>query len=227
MCDFAVMIGVRGTGAAAGTNLVHNNRVWTSGGMGSEVAAVRSSLIGVPDMPFYFLGLNYPATSVLAPSIQDGVSKLQAEINYISQTCPYAPVILVGHSQGASVISNMLTGVNTLTPAAKESIKDVILFGDPYYNSGKVTNYPNRPNNGLFSQIPYTAKNPLANYRYWGYPAGSSAQQWIYRVREYCNIGDYFCQSNPGDSNFAIHNAYDQYASSVAGWIQYTLTNPN
>ena len=214
MCDFAVFVGVRGTGAPAGSNLVHNGRVWTNGGLGDQVAPIRSALINVPDMPFYFLSLAYPATAALSPSIEDGRLKLIAELNYINQTCPYAPIILAGHSQGAQVISKVLTGAATsplgapfnLTPAAKANIRAVVLYGDPFYESGKLTNYPNRPKNGLLSTIPYTQKNSLATYNYLGWPAGSNSQQTVYKVREFCNIGDFFCQSNPGDSSYAIHN---------------------
>lgn len=71
------------------------------------------------------------------------------------------------------------------------------------------------------------SKLSLANYRWWGYPAGGSSEQWDYRVREYCNVGDFFCQYNDGDSNYAVHNDYGQCASSGAGWIGYTLTSPN
>ncbi|PRA81349.1 cutinase family protein [Microbacterium sp. MYb66] len=233
MCDFGVFVGVRGTGAPAGSNLVHDGRVWTTGGFGDQVAPIRTALANVPGMKFYFLSLAYPATGVLSPSIQDGKAKLISELNYITTTCPYAPIILAGHSQGAQVISQVLQDtVNFpsgapvgLNPRTKANIQNVVLYGDPYYESGKATNYPNRPKNGLLSTVPYTKKNPLATYSYLGWPAGGSSQQTIYKVREYCNIGDFFCQSDPADSNYAIHNSYGQNANSVAGWIQYTLTS--
>ncbi|MBO9626651.1 MAG: cutinase family protein [Microbacterium sp.] len=230
LCDFAIFIGVRGTGAAAGTNLAHNGRVWTTGGHGAQVAPIVTDLINSGDMPFYFESLAYPATSVLGQSIDDGVAKLTAELNYIAQTCPWAPIILAGHSQGASVISRTLAGPNIalLSADAKAAVSSVVLYGDPFYETGRITNYPDRPNNGAFwDPTDIYDKSKLADYRHWGYPAGSSTQTWLYRVREYCNIGDYFCQNNKADSSFVIHNSYIQYATAVTGWITYTLTDFN
>ncbi|MCS3442212.1 cutinase family protein [Microbacterium phyllosphaerae] len=224
MCDFAIVVGVRGTGAPAGSNAVHDGRVWTNGGLGDQVAALRSSLINLPDMPFYFLGLNYPASPVLQPSIQQGVSTLIWELNYINEKCPYAPIILAGHSQGAAVISHMLASPGFLKPEAKAGIRNVVLFGDPEYKTGMVTNVANKPNNGLLSAQLLFPKTALADYKYWGYPEDSNVEQWLYKVREYCNAGDYFCQSNFADSDFTIHNQYKQYAPGAAKWIQYTLT---
>lgn len=227
LCSFAVFIGVRGTGAAAGTNLTHNGRVWTTGGHGTQVAPVVTGLYNLPDMPFYFESLAYPALPTLGPSIQDGVAKLTAELNYVAQTCPYSPIVLAGHSQGAAVITQTLTTSLLLSATAKANIRNVVLYGDPYYQRGLITNYPDRANNGALWDPMVQNKVRLADYKYWGWPAGGNSEAWIYKVREYCNIGDYFCQNNTADSGFVIHNSYAQYANSVTGWIQYSMTDAN
>ncbi|QYM64310.1 cutinase family protein [Microbacterium sp. Se5.02b] len=196
-----------------------------------NVAGVRTSL-GVSGMPFYFESLNYPAAPPphLEDSVNLGVSRLSAEVNYVNQTCPYAPIVLIGHSQGAMVVSHLLTGatVPALTTSAKNNIRAVALFGDPQYRTGMLTNFVNQPNNGLLSQSLTFPKSSLASYRYWGWPYGATtAEGWVYKVREYCLAGDFFCQSNPNDSSYAIHNSYGQFAGGVAGWIQFLLTDSN
>jgi len=80
-------------------------------------------------------------------------------------------------------------------------------------------------NYGVFSR-PYGTAD-IQNMRHWGYPMGSNAQAWVYTVRSYCYTGDYFCQNNPNDSNYAIHNSYASDMAYVKQWFDYQLTNPN
>lgn len=228
MCDFAIVLGVRGTGAPAGTGLTHGDRVWKSGGFGDQLSPLRTSLIGVNDMPFYFLSLNYPAKAVpYSTSVDAGRSTLIKELNYLATACPGAPIVLIGHSQGAQVISSVLTGPGVgsggifgVSTAALNQIAAVTLYGDPTYEPNKVTNYLNPPKYGLLMSTVYP-KSDLANHRYWGYPMGGSGAGWVYKVREYCKTGDFFCQSNVGDSSYAIHNSYAGYASNARDFIVY------
>lgn len=125
-CDFAVFIGVRGTGAPAGSASAHGGRVWTSGGMGDQLS-VLAGKIGSELYPTYFSSLNYPASATnYSGSVATGSATLINELNYLSTLCGgYGPaVVIAGHSQGAHVISDALGAAQwpngpTLTAQAK------------------------------------------------------------------------------------------------------------
>ena len=235
-CDFAVFIGVRGTGAPGGSNVIHSGRVWASGGMGDQISALAGKESAAP-YPVYFESLVYPASTDLTNSVAAGSATLINELNYLSTVCgSYAPaVVIAGHSQGASVIESALGNGQwpqgpTLTDRAKSMIKAVTMFGNPGFFPGDVYNAPYSPGGtGLFprNQVVY---NNLTGYRFWGWSQGSTIQNpsWQPRIRSYCASGDFFCQNNPGDSNYAIHNSYKTTTMSFAdSWIHYMLTSTN
>ncbi|WP_372468183.1 hypothetical protein ACCO44_02525 [Microbacterium maritypicum] len=48
------------------------------------------------------------------------------------------------------------------------------------------------------------------------------------KIRSYCATGDFFCQNNPGDGNFAIHNSYGKTTTTIAAnWIRYMISDFN
>lgn len=232
VCGSTVVIGVRGTGAAAGSGLTHNNRVWTSGGLGDQIDPLRQALY-FKGPPYFVEALNYPASSfVYNDSLNAGISTLTAELNWLLTQCTYPPaVVLVGHSQGAQVISDTLTWTtNGRNSGVTNMVRAVILYGDPEYAPGK--NYDAAGNGtgwGLYSSTsPAYNKDALSNYRVWGWPQGSTDPNptWVQKVRSYCISGDFFCQSNPGDSNYAIHNSYAaNFTAQAASFLEYMITS--
>lgn len=161
-----------------------------------------------------------------------GATQLVNELNYLNSQCPNSPLLLAGHSQGAHVIMDTLTSEYSatshvsLTTSARQHIMAVAVFGDPTYEPAKpFDRFDNGTNCGVFSR-PYGTAD-IQNMRHWGYPMGSNAQAWVYTVRSYCHTGDYFCQNNPNDSNYAIHNSYASDMAYVKQWFDYQLTNPN
>lgn len=236
VCDFGVFIGVRGTGAPGGSGLAHSNRVWTSGGMGTQVQPIANHIAG-RDMPFYFESLNYPATAAnYSQSVAIGSANLINELNWLANACgTYIPaVVLVGHSQGAHVISDALGGGQwpngpTLSAKAKNIINGVVFLGDPQYWPTDSWNAPYSPQGYGVFQRNLNVSTQLATYRYWGWSQGSSNPNpsWQPKIRSYCAAGDFFCQNNPGDANFTIHNSYkNTTALTAANWLEYRLVSP-
>lgn len=229
LCDFAIFVGVRGTNAAAGTGLMHGDRAWKSGGYGDEIAVLRNAL-GTGDLPYFTESLAFNSNAATAPYhtlVGSGRQMLVNELNYLAKTCPYAPIVLGGHSMGADVIlsaiQNGSVSVN-LSAAARQAIQAVAVFGDPTYNTGKPYNYLNRVNNGMF---PGSSTTDLNAFRYMGYPMGGSGPGYVYKIRSYCNVGDRFCQNNPADGDFTIHNNYQGHMSGAKLWFDYMLTDTN
>jgi len=204
--------------------------------MGDQIETLASKL-STGDEPIYFESLAYPASTDYNASVAEGSANLINELNYLSTLCgAYAPaVILAGHSQGANVISDALGYAQwpngpALTDRAKAMIKSVALFGDPQYWPSDSWNAPYGPSGyGVFQRNQYV-RDKLGEYRVWGWPQGSTnpERQWIPKIRSYCADGDFFCQSNAGDGNFAIHNSYKTTTMDFArNWIRYMMTSVN
>ncbi|MEV7611115.1 hypothetical protein AB0N61_16625 [Microbacterium sp. NPDC089320] len=109
-------------------------------------------------------------------------------------------------------------------------MKAVTFFGDPQYWPSDVWNAPYSPGGyGTFTRNTQVAAN-LASYRVWGWAENSTNPNpgWVPKIRSYCATGDYFCQKNPGDSNFAIHNSYKNTSMTIAAnWIRYMISDFN
>lgn len=237
MCAFGVFIAVRGTDAPVGSNLAHSNRLWTTGGMGDQIAPLKTQLHN-GDVPFYFASLNYAASggAGYASSMNAGADKLVTELNYLATACPnnYLPaVVLAGHSQGADVILQALSSQNyTARPAisarARQMIRAVVAYGDPAYQPYRNFNAPGAAtaDDGLFFRH-NDNWTLLDKYKSWGWPMGGSSQAYVYKIRSYCKTGDLFCQGGLGSNAMAIHNSYNNDATAARQWIEYMIANVN
>lgn len=236
-CKFAVFIGVRGTGAQGGSGPTHGGRVWTSGGMGDQIAPLASK-VSTEAYPTYFEALNYPATAPdYLQSVASGSTALINELNYLSTLCGgYGPaVIIAGHSQGANVISDALGNGQwpqgpTLTAQAQKMISAVVFYGDPQYWPTDAWNAPYSPGGYGALQRNTLVAADLGTYRVWGWTQGSTNPNptWVPKIRSYCATGDFLCQNNPGDGNFAIHNSYGKTTTTIAAnWIRYMISDFN
>lgn len=61
LCDYAIVVGVRGTDAPGGSGLMHNGRVWSSGGWGDQLQPLHDALYW-GGIPYYTETLAYSAS---------------------------------------------------------------------------------------------------------------------------------------------------------------------
>jgi len=243
ICGDAVFLGVRGTDAPAGSGSAHSGRIWTSGGMGDQVASLYTQVVGT-GIPYYSASLNYPASggANYSSSVETGVNTLVAELNWLATQCgSVLPiVILAGHSQGAQVILDALSWATfpygtELTPNAKKMIRAVAVFGDPTYLPNRSINAPMSASgvaHGIFPRNLILADSlENSDYSFYGYPYGEHGMGTVYKIRSYCLAGDFFCQSDLSDSNFAIHNSYASPTTgaviNATNWITYMISSPS
>lgn len=206
----AVFIGVRGTGAPAGSAMTASGNAWATGGHGL-VANLARDYSTQKSFPIYVESLAYPASSAYATSVATGVKKLRAEIGYINRTCGgKTKIVLAGHSQGADVVLDTLVA---LTPATgKNLVVSASVFGDPSYVAGQTYNAPGSGKaNGI---IPRSAKERTVLRTYTFRDADGATRS---RIRSTCAAGDWACQAAPMNKrSVAIHNGYN--SSAAANW---------
>ncbi|WP_144783371.1 cutinase family protein [Microbacterium sp. BH-3-3-3] len=228
-CDYGVVISARGTSAPAGDGSIHGGRVYASGGWNGGLASIKELLISYSPMPLQFLALRYPAGgATYGPSVSQGVDTLVQEINWISEQCgAYTPAIfLLGYSQGADVVSRAAIS-NGLTARGKGAIAGVASIANPNFQPFKPFDAPGSASggSGRFGGYTPSMNDALASMRFWGFPPPGGSQGWVYRVRAWCQDGDYWCSSGDGPNAGTIHdNAANTYATSVKDWIQYIAT---
>lgn len=233
ICDFAVIIAVRGTNAPAGSGSVHNGRLYDSGGYGGELDQIRVHAAAAAPS-YYVAALNYPAGAANYPvSVASGMNTLVQELNWLANQCgQYGPtVFLMGHSQGADVVLNAFANPS-LSAKARQSIRGIAVFGDPAYKANQPINVAGSQNgsSGLFSRN-QTAINTLNGFKYWGYPPNSNTVGYQQQIRSYCFEGDAFCDStNPGgQAAINIHNSYEanNKVFEAFKWFEYLTTDFN
>lgn len=227
-CAFSTLIGVRGTDEPAGSGSANGGRTYASGGLGDAVDSIANYARSDKNLPIYVEALNYPATAYQAPfttyinSVNVGVARLAAEVENLASSCPSTNILLVGYSQGAHVISNMLSGSNppafttvSLSPGARAHIKAVVLLASPSFRPGQSWNAPNqaRTTAGLFPADAgkLSAWTALA----WNSNYTARTQQPI--VREWCFEGDAFCQS-AFPNGMTIHRNYWKSSAVAEAW---------
>jgi pimeloyl-ACP methyl ester carboxylesterase len=211
----AVFVGVRGTGAPAGTAATRSGNAWTSGGHGL-VASLAQNYAKQGTFRVYVESLAYPASSDYFASVAAGVKKLKAEIGYINTTCKgRTKIVLAGHSQGADVVLDTLASL----PAGrlKNLVVSASVFGDPTYVAGQKYNAAGSGRaNGL---LPRSAKERAVLNSYTFRNDSGAAQS---RIRSFCFAGDFACQAAPSNArSHAIHNSYR--ATDAAGWSYAVL----
>jgi hypothetical protein len=237
MCDYAVVIGVRGTDAAPGKGSLHSGRLYSDGGFGTEIQPLINQLRR-DVFPYYHHALNYPAAGGTGyiDSVNKGRSRLIAELNYVANSCGKIKpaVVLAGHSQGAAVVLAALiddgTSSGNLTSKARAMIRAVAVYGDPLFKKSQAMNAPGAQDqkNGLLGARPSAWTTQLNQLRYVGWPMGGTKAGWVQIIRSYCYAGDLFCASGTGSKAIDIHNSYGvKETYKVWQWIDYMLSNNN
>lgn len=227
MCDYGIVIAVRGTDAPAGTDVFHDGRIYANGGWGAEILPFINMIKSDP-FPYYYHGLVYPASggAGYASSVAQGRTNLVNEMNYVAGACgAVSPaVILIGHSQGAAVVRSALVdfgaGYVNLTAQARFAMRAAVLFGDPNYKPNQPINSPDAQNQygGVLGTMPDSYWQQInQNYLSYGSP----------RIRSYCLAGDAFCASGTGANALSIHNSYGALEAIPAYHWMDIITSDN
>jgi hypothetical protein len=156
--------------------------------------------------------VSYPATLTnYASSSAQGVSALRQQLTTQVQNCPSQKIVLVGYSQGAHVVGDVLGGggggsLGATTPPISTTIGDhvaaVIQFGDPRHVINQSFDVGTATRNGLFprSSTQLQALNHYASL-----------------IQAYCDAGDNFCASG---SNLQVHLTYlDRYQDAANQFV--------
>jgi hypothetical protein len=199
--------GTRTTAAAAGCADVHiiatraSTEAPGAGIIGSVVSAVQRD----SEQSVSTEATAYPATlRNYTNSVAQGVSALREQIATEAAACPAAKIVLMGYSQGAHVIGDVLAGsgaardraTQALDAGAAAKVTAVILMGDPRYVPGKSFNAGTSKTAGRFPR-----------------PANASLDAFASKTQSYCDTGDTFCASG---ASVQVHLSYTRKYGTVA-----------
>jgi cutinase len=157
--------------------------------------------------------VNYPATlNNYASSSLQGINALKSQLTTLVQTCPSTKVVLMGYSQGAHVVLDVLGGgqggsLGTATAPIASSIAShvvaVATFGDPrHVVSGPNFNAGTSTRNGLFPRN--STQISLLN-------------TFSPRIRAWCDANDEFCASG---TSLNVHLTYlNRYQNDAANFV--------
>ena len=157
--------------------------------------------------------VSYPATlNNYANSSLQGINALKTQLTNLVNSCPNTKVVLMGYSQGAHVVLDVLGGgqggsLGTATAPISTSIGShvvaVATFGDPRHVPNQPFNLGTSTRNGRFPRSS-TQLNVL-NSTYSG------------KIAAWCDRNDTFC-----DSGFStnVHLTYlDRYQNAAANFV--------
>jgi cutinase len=193
-CANVVVIGARGTLEPTG--------------MGST-AATASSVAARTAKTVRTMALVYPAAAVgYGGSVDAGERALQQVIASLVSSCPSTRIVLVGYSQGAHVIGNLLDPwwPIQLSVTQKSRIAAVVFYGDPTFRAGDSFNTgtgATTGRSGLFARS-FGDLSSVAT-----------------KIRSYCIAGDWACQALLQDqTSVSIHQSYSsRYSYTAATFI--------
>ncbi|KAF4436082.1 hypothetical protein F53441_13330 [Fusarium austroafricanum] len=144
------------------------------------------------------LSLIYPAIyNPYAPSQIEGVERLSWGLARYVEDCPETKIILLGFSQGAHVIVDVLCGASSAgfpptepqSPAITNNIAAVVLMGDPSTTKGQPFHVGNSAGNGIFPRLKPEGCNCVSD-----------------KTISFCDAGDPFCEA--GGHDLRVHMNY-------------------
>ena len=193
-CASVAIITARASGEAAGEGIT---------------GALVTQIVNSSNQTVSRASVSYPATLTnYASSSAQGVAALKTQLTNVVNSCPQAKVVLLGYSQGAHVVLDVLGGGGggslgaTTAPIAANiasHVQAVATFGDPRHVTGQAFDLGTSTRNGLF---PRTATE-LTNLR-----------SFAPRIQAYCDSQDEFCDSG---LSLQVHLTYlnrDQNAAA-------------
>ncbi|KAF5008507.1 hypothetical protein FDECE_5207 [Fusarium decemcellulare] len=152
------------------------------------------------------VSLKYPAEyDPYVTSQTEGVNTLTDMVKKYTKTCPNTKMILVGFSQGAHIIADVMCGASSDGfPATKPQPKNisnkvaaVVLMGDPSTTKGQPFHMGSSHGDGIFPRQR---------------PGG--CQCISDRTVSFCDAGDPFCEA--GGSSLDVHMNYVTVYADVA-----------
>jgi acetylxylan esterase len=157
--------------------------------------------------------VSYPATlNNYASSSLQGINALKTQLTNLVNSCPSTKVVLMGYSQGAHVVLDVLGGgqggsLGTATAPISTSIGShvvaVATFGDPRHVPNQPFNLGTSTRNGRFPRS--STQLNVINSNYSG------------KIAAWCDRNDTFC-----DSGFStnVHLTYlDRYQNTAANFV--------
>ncbi|KAH6716378.1 cutinase [Leptodontidium sp. MPI-SDFR-AT-0119] len=154
--------------------------------------------------------VDYPATLTdYLNSEAAGVAAMQILIQDYATRCPNSKIALLGYSQGAQVVGDVMCGTsetafNMTSPldiGLAKNIVAVIQMGDPSFTVGQPQNVGNATKGGIFKRQDLAACALSASI-----------------TKSYCDATDKYCDS--GNSS-AVHAAYvKEYGTEAATFIE-------
>jgi acetylxylan esterase len=155
--------------------------------------------------------VNYPAALLTyANSTAQGDSALKSMLQSQETTCPNQKQVLVGYSQGAQLVGDVLGGGGggvlgatsaPVTAAVAGKVVAVIQMGDPRHLPNQSFNVGT--GSGATGLFPRGANQSLAPF--------------AAKIQSYCDTGDPFCA---GGANIAVHLNYtDKYDNAAESFI--------
>ena len=154
--------------------------------------------------------VSYPATLTnYASSESQGVTNAEQELTTAVQNCPNQKQVLLGYSQGAQVVMDVIAGnseVGSVAPVSTSISSHVVAianFGDPGHVVNQAWDLGTATANGLF-------------------PRGSSQLRLLSafgssKISAWCDSGDPFCASG---GNLNVHLTYlNRYQNAAASFV--------
>ena len=210
-CTSVQFIGVRGSGENPPESSADN--------LGRLLGPVTTLAAGLAplDVTTSAYGLPYPAVN-LAPgdvtggydqSVAEGDALLKAYIEAAVAQCPAMKLVVLGYSQGAQVLDDVLPQsplvpdpLVTITSDAAEHIAAIVRFGDPLFNPDAPGSY------GTFDALAHGIAGKIDADYYASY--GDKVGSW-------CRRDDIICQGI-GEGHTVGQNQPDRYLAEDAGW---------
>lgn len=135
------------------------------------------------------IDLDYPADTDVKEGGTLGARMLVDTLNVQSVACPEQGFVLLGYSQGALIIGDVLAGpearlvgptVGEVTDFASTRILAVAFYGNPRFVGSEAYDFGsfNEATNGLLPRPP------------------GSLDRYLLRLRDFCVSGDFICQSS-------------------------------